>query len=71
MPDTFHRCCDRLFIDNAAFPELNQYSKAFFYDSLKDFNLHIAHQLHMDLLTLFDPYDMQFRLFFLQKLQIS
>ena len=71
MSDAFHRTCDRLFIDNAALTKRNVLLKPLFDQTLQNLNLHISHQLCMDLRALFFPYNMKLRFFLLQLTQFA
>ena len=66
MSHTLDRCRNRLFVYNMTFSKRDIKSKAFRYHALENFQLNFTHELNMNLLQAFIPYNMQLRIFFFQ-----
>lgn len=59
------------FVQNAAGAELHVQAKALCQQTAQHFQLHLAHELHMDLAQSLVPYHMELRLLFFQPVQLA
>ena len=66
MSHSFHRFCNGFFVDNASCTEFHCYMKTVPDQFLEDLDLHLSHQLCMDLAKLAVPQNMKFRFLFLK-----
>ena len=69
MPHALDRRFDRLAIDDAARPERDRHAEAVEQKPLQHLELHLAHELHVQLAQLLVPHDVQLRVLLLQKPQ--
>ena len=66
-----HRLRDGLLVQNAAGAELHVQAKALCQQTAQHFQLHLTHELHMDLAQSLVPYHMELRLLFFQPVQLA
>ena len=66
VPDPLHRRGDRLPVEDAALPEADLHPEPFPDEAAQHLELHLAHELHMELLERLVPHDVQLRVLLLK-----